>query len=493
MKINKILSLFLIFLFIIPSFCNATDDGIMPMSYIESQLLDVKTFIQSQMLTYFSKDISNSLYFVFQDIYSLRYILVTLDGSRFYTTITLNDYDVNFKNRDVTDPFSIYAISYNDVTSVEHIATFKLANWSGTASLKSYFNDISVCTRSSFLYSNNMDFSVDTKSEYTVPECALYTEMAEKQSIIINANNNYDVTTNILTPFVIKFFDEETNEICKIMLSSEFSYWNSETLAFEIPYRYFTNYFANNVSYSCHLYLYDDADNFVYSELMFDFIYKNDSIIFDDSSTPEEPDDNKNEILGGIGDMSNTINNGLNEVNQTNKGIWESIKSIVNFLNPASEDFFVYQLIKLLGDLIKSLFVPSEEFINEWISNMNDWLSDRLGALYYPADIVVDFLTRIGDINESNTAIINIPQFKLNFMGYEAVVIPQYTYDLNSLLDNETFNNIHSIYLVVVDVILYLGLIVLAYNTFVSVFGGKFFDDVSELVNNKSKDNSNNS
>ncbi len=160
------------------------------------------------------------------------------------------------------------------------------------------------------------------------------------------------------------------------------------------------------------------------------------------------------------------------EQNKTNKGIWETLKEVLSFINPFSENFFVYKLLELMANLIKSLFIPSDDFFTNWINNMNDWLSDRLGALYYPVDLVVDFLNRIGELSSTGSAVISGDGFE--FMG--AKLIPAFSYDLNSLLTNDTLKNIHDIYLTVVDVILYLCLIVLAKNTFVDLFGGKYDD-----------------
>lgn len=165
------------------------------------------------------------------------------------------------------------------------------------------------------------------------------------------------------------------------------------------------------------------------------------------------------------------------ENNKTNKGIWDTLKEILSYLNPFSENFFVIKMMEHIGELIKSLFLPSDEFFVEWVKELNDWLSDRLGALYYPADIVVQFLERISTLNESGSAVIRWDSF--HFMGAE--VIKGGSYDLNSLLRTEALNNIHSIYLVVVDVILYLGLIVLAKNSFTDIFGGKY-DDFSDIA-----------
>lgn len=86
------------------------------------------------------------------------------------------------------------------------------------------------------------------------------------------------------------------------------------------------------------------------------------------------------------------VENGLlEENNETNKGIWETLKELLSYINPFSENFFVYQLINLLGDLIIKLFIPDTNFFSEWVTNMNNWLSDRLGLLYFPVDLVSNF------------------------------------------------------------------------------------------------------
>ena len=158
------------------------------------------------------------------------------------------------------------------------------------------------------------------------------------------------------------------------------------------------------------------------------------------------------------------------EQNKTSKGIWDTLKELLDFINPFSENFFVYKLVELFIEGLKGLFVPSDDFFMNWINDMNDWLSVRLGALYYPVDLVTDFLNRIGGISENGSAVISGNGFE--FMG--AKVIPAFSYDLNSLLSNDTLKNIHDIYLTIVDVILYLCLIVLAKNTFVDIFGGQY-------------------
>lgn len=46
------------------------------------------------------------------------------------------------------------------------------------------------------------------------------------------------------------------------------------------------------------------------------------------------------------------------------------LKKLFNWINPFSEDFFGYKLIDLFGELLKFLFVPSEESINNLVNSV---------------------------------------------------------------------------------------------------------------------------
>lgn len=51
----------------------------------------------------------------------------------------------------------------------------------------------------------------------------------------------------------------------------------------------------------------------------------------------------------------------LSGVSSALSSIFSTLGNILSYLNPFSENFFVYKLIELLGDLLKALFIPSEE------------------------------------------------------------------------------------------------------------------------------------
>lgn len=182
-------------------------------------------------------------------------------------------------------------------------------------------------------------------------------------------------------------------------------------------------------------------------------------------------DDKANNRVDAIIGSNNEIKESIKEQTETNKGIWESIKSIFNLLNPFSEDFFAYKLVELLLDMLKGLFIPSEDFFTNWLDDLNSYFGETFGILYYPFELLIDFLNRISSINDS-TAIISIPQFDIEFMGYKATVIHETSFDFYSILTNDTYKKLHDMYLVFVDILLWLGVVYLASNCIKEIIGG---------------------
>lgn len=185
---------------------------------------------------------------------------------------------------------------------------------------------------------------------------------------------------------------------------------------------------------------------------------------------------NINSNTDKIIESNNKTQEAIKEQTQVSKNIFEKIGEMLSYINPFSENFFVYKLIELLLEMLKSLFIPSNNFFNDWLADMNDYFSDRFGILYYPIDLIIDFLTRVVNISSSigDNCVLTIPDFKL----FDTVLLRSFTFDFNTIIENETFKNIYNIYLVVMDVILSLMLINFAKNTFAEVFGGRFTEEV---------------
>ena len=84
---------------------------------------------------------------------------------------------------------------------------------------------------------------------------------------------------------------------------------------------------------------------------------------------------------------------------ETSKGIFATLKEVLSYINPFSENFFVYKLIDLLVNALKSLFIPRDDFFNTYFEELKTWFSDRLGFLSYPLELILDLLNRILNIN----------------------------------------------------------------------------------------------
>ncbi len=157
----------------------------------------------------------------------------------------------------------------------------------------------------------------------------------------------------------------------------------------------------------------------------------------------------------------------IEENTKTNKNIFEKIGDILSYINPFSDNFFGKKLVELILDGLKGLFVPEDGFFDTYFSDLKNWFSDRLGFLWTPFDIIIDILNKILNINFSDP-IFHIPEINEPFTGSK--LISEYDYNLNDLLDNEVFKNIHNIYFIGVDAVIIFVLINLARRKIEEVF-----------------------
>lgn len=167
-----------------------------------------------------------------------------------------------------------------------------------------------------------------------------------------------------------------------------------------------------------------------------------------------------------IVDASNKQIEAIEKQHETSKSIWETIKEILSYLNPFSENFFAYKLVELIFDGIKSLFIPEDRFFGDFFDNLYEWFKEKLGFLFYPFELIIEILERIADINFSNP-IFNIPNIQEPFTN--KTIISATTFNLNDLLSNSIFKNVHNIYLICVDAFIAFSLVNLAKRKFEEV------------------------
>lgn len=187
------------------------------------------------------------------------------------------------------------------------------------------------------------------------------------------------------------------------------------------------------------------------------------------------------------GDFSFSTENATNQIienqNQNNNEIVQSINNIVgNLPDLTSGDLSGDSS----GDLssgfdggggilggIFSLFVPDGQFFKNYFDDLNNWFSDRLGLLYFPIELTIDFLTRCLNIDFTQQVLSIGPYVMPLNDNFE--LVPEIQIDFKSLLEDETVNSIHEVYLFITDGLIIFGLyrlILKKYNNIVKNKGG---------------------
>lgn len=248
-------------------------------------------------------------------------------------------------------------------------------------------------------------------------------------------------------------------------------------LAYNIPWNIFPEFeFIEGHEYELYLYFSSDVEPSTKTFTVTKTIKNTDILPTNTPNPPPEKDPNQS-IIDSNKETQNAINNQTNKIeeqteaikenNKTNKGIFESIKEMLSYINPLSPNFFVYKLIELLIEGLKSLFVPSDNFFSDYFTEIQNFFRDRLGFLWTPFDIIIEVLNRILNINFYEP-IIDIPEIKDPFTNTK--LISSYSFNLNILLDNNTLKTVHDFYLIGVDVVIIVSLVNLAKRKIEEVF-----------------------
>lgn len=120
----------------------------------------------------------------------------------------------------------------------------------------------------------------------------------------------------------------------------------------------------------------------------------------------------------------------------------------------------VSNLISGIMDILMDVFCPSLEYIQGFINDIDDFLVEHLGFLYYPFHVIVEILNSILEFNPTATPSITLPSLVVP-VGEERYTLWEdtaYTFDI---INTEPFKTVYTLYLAAVDCSLAFGLIML--------------------------------
>lgn len=113
-------------------------------------------------------------------------------------------------------------------------------------------------------------------------------------------------------------------------------------------------------------------------------------------------------ILNGLFDF---LGNALSYINPFDenfilKDVFSFLLEIINYINPFSENFFVYKLLELLGDLLNLLFVPS--------TNPFESLSQKFDEKFAFVKQIQNLFNSLLGFNDYGT---DVPHFEMTWRG----------------------------------------------------------------------------
>lgn len=140
------------------------------------------------------------------------------------------------------------------------------------------------------------------------------------------------------------------------------------------------------------------------------------------------------------------------------KGIWEGIVSLPKKVADA------------FGDILKSLFVPEDNYFKNWFDELSTYFNNKLGFLVYPFTFITDTLNRYLNLEDTGHYVIFIPDIKAPL--FDTVIFSATSYDLADLLKNSTFSYAHNLWFAFLNFGVLVAFLNLCYRKYVSIFGG---------------------
>ena len=176
-------------------------------------------------------------------------------------------------------------------------------------------------------------------------------------------------------------------------------------------------------------------------------------------------EENSNYVIGGkLDELNDSISSENDDVTSNKCGMICKLKNIaVGIIELPGK------IITGLLDGIKSLFIPSDDFFSNWFNELWSFLQEKLGILLLPFTLIGDILTRFLSLS-SGAYIISIPAVTMPIWG--GTIIPATIFDFATLTSNSVIGNMHSIYLMVVDVIIIFALVNLAKKKYEEMMSG---------------------
>ena len=150
-----------------------------------------------------------------------------------------------------------------------------------------------------------------------------------------------------------------------------------------------------------------------------------------------------------VSDTEVTVKSPNDDVIANDNKNHEEVKGFWNNLFSKLGEWF-NGLIDGIVNGLKSLFIPKDGFMEQFFSDIDDFLQQHLGALYYPFSVMIDILQKILAFQPPDNPSITLPKLSFPLDGTTYTLWEDTVYNFD-ILNDEPFKTIYDFYLMAVD------------------------------------------
>lgn len=335
----------------------------------------------------------------------ISYLILLI--SLFMITIKVNALTYNLEDDGVVFTFSTSYSTSNSANKLNYIGDSGIKLTKFKAQVESVNSDSPDYNPGLFPGQYLIEFYLYGVGDFTTLTCSNLTSNFGN----VNTTSGNWVTNEIQSQCVDVYKTTYNNRNAYRMLYKfTFTGEYATELSFQISADNFITAYTSGMNYGLsysNIYTYDSAivDNFNSDKLQQKEINQNEEIINKQEWTNSKLDENNSKLDTQI--QQN------NQAEETRKGMWETLKSMLNYINPLSEDFFAYKLVELMLNMLKSLFIPEDM---DFVTNFVDALESKLGFIAAIPVKIIEFTMGLASATWSEFNSISLPS--ISIFGY---------------------------------------------------------------------------
>lgn len=151
-----------------------------------------------------------------------------------------------------------------------------------------------------------------------------------------------------------------------------------------------------------------------------------------------------NQIGGFFSDLGDKIGGFFKDIGDTIKQKFNDLKQWFNDLGDRISGFFDDLKLKIetkiqgAVDEIKSWFIPSDGYFEEYKTEWETWARERFGVLIQIPDLFIDLFHRLGNLMTFSSYTFTFPEISVPIGGKTYVFVNEQTVDMSYWLNSQT-------------------------------------------------------